>query len=199
MVLLRIRSGASSQEPHHGRVGTGMAGFRRYARHTGNSGCRPNGPEVLMETFLAGPEGARIDPNPRSRFSLCGTPDLTAMLPSGSKVCACAWRSSAHLRLKQLMALSWSRMDEVEEALRCLESLPARHRDDEETIGLTAGVYKRLWQKHGKNLSLEQSFKAYRRGFGNAVTRPTPIWVSMPLQRLSGSDERTKQGVLPVK
>ncbi|HJT75800.1 MAG TPA: tetratricopeptide repeat-containing protein [Gemmataceae bacterium] len=67
------------------------------------------------------------------------------------------------LRLRQLMGLHWSRNGELEEALRWLEPLHARFKDDEETAGITAGVYKRRWLRDRDNRAdLEKSHRAYR-------------------------------------
>jgi tetratricopeptide (TPR) repeat protein len=67
------------------------------------------------------------------------------------------------LRLRQLMGLHWSRKGELEEALRWLEPLATRFKDDEETAGITAGVYKRRWLLNRANRGdLERSHRAYR-------------------------------------
>ncbi len=67
------------------------------------------------------------------------------------------------LRLRQLIGLHWSRKGELDEALRWLEPLFARFRDDEETAGITAGVWKRRWLANRANRDdLERSHRAYR-------------------------------------
>jgi tetratricopeptide (TPR) repeat protein len=73
------------------------------------------------------------------------------------------------LRLRQLLALYWSRVGDVEEAVRCLETLHASAGDDEETTGILAGVYKRRWQVHREQLDwLEQAHRLYRHGWERA-------------------------------
>jgi tetratricopeptide (TPR) repeat protein len=49
------------------------------------------------------------------------------------------------LRLKQLQGLYWSRLGELDRARDWLEPVYQQYNNDDETIGITAGVYKRLW------------------------------------------------------
>ena len=69
------------------------------------------------------------------------------------------------LRLRQLMGLYWSRSGDFDEALRCLEPLNERWHDDEETVGLLAGVYKRRWLASREEEEwLSKAFRLYGRG-----------------------------------
>jgi len=73
------------------------------------------------------------------------------------------------LRLNQLMGLHASRSGDLEEALRRLEPLRARYKDDGETAGITAGVYKRLWLGDKGNTGwLNKSHGAYRQGWDSS-------------------------------
>jgi len=94
------------------------------------------------------------------------------------------------LRLRQLQGLYLSRTGRLSEALDWLEPLHRQYRDDEETAGITAGVYKRAWFKDPARLDwLESSHRAYRQAWGkskhsnsyvgiNAAT--TSLWLGRP-------------------
>jgi hypothetical protein len=70
------------------------------------------------------------------------------------------------LRLRQLLGLYWSRTGNLEKARECLEPLYDQYKDDDETAGITAGVYKRLWLKDRANWEwLERSQRIYRQGW----------------------------------
>jgi tetratricopeptide (TPR) repeat protein len=70
------------------------------------------------------------------------------------------------LRLRQLTGLYWSRTGDFDEAIRCLEPLYERWRDDEETVGLLAGVYKRRWRANREQEEwLAKAFRLYSRGW----------------------------------
>jgi tetratricopeptide (TPR) repeat protein len=94
------------------------------------------------------------------------------------------------LRLRQLLGLYWSRCGDLAQARRCLEPLFAQNPDDEETAGISAGVYKRLWlaARHNRKW-LAKSQRAYRQGWErskgsnaylgiNAAT--TALWLEQP-------------------
>jgi tetratricopeptide (TPR) repeat protein len=66
------------------------------------------------------------------------------------------------LRLGQLLGLYWSRTNQLEKATAWLAPLYARHREDDETAGITAGVYKRQWLADRSGATLERSHRAYR-------------------------------------
>lgn len=70
------------------------------------------------------------------------------------------------LRLRQLQGLFWSRTGNLDEALQCLEPLYEQYMDDDETAGITAGVYKRLWLRD-RNTSawMVKSHRAYLQGW----------------------------------
>jgi hypothetical protein len=72
----------------------------------------------------------------------------------------------ANLRLRQIQGLAWSRCGMLDEARVCLERLKVDFPDDEETTGILAGVYKRLWQRdvHQRQW-LARSHTAYREGW----------------------------------
>jgi len=70
------------------------------------------------------------------------------------------------VRLNQLMGLRWSRAGELERARAWLEPLYQKHRDDDETAGITAGVYKRLWlADRAARQWLARAHKAYLHGW----------------------------------
>jgi tetratricopeptide (TPR) repeat protein len=75
-------------------------------------------------------------------------------------------RFPGDLRLEQLYGLYLSRTQRLPEALAWLEPLYRQYRDDDETAGITAGVYKRAWFKDPtKRDWLESSHRAYRRAW----------------------------------
>jgi tetratricopeptide (TPR) repeat protein len=70
------------------------------------------------------------------------------------------------LRLRQLVGLSYSRQKDLEEARRWLEPLLERYRDEEETIGITAGLFKRLAETRGDDPAwLTRAHRAYLHGW----------------------------------
>ncbi len=96
------------------------------------------------------------------------------------------------LRLKQLVGLSYSRQRNLHEALKWLEPLIKLHRDDDETDGILAGVYKRLWDDTQDRRLLERAHSAYRQGWEREKTNSylginaaaTALWLDrMPLAR----------------
>jgi tetratricopeptide (TPR) repeat protein len=67
------------------------------------------------------------------------------------------------VRLHQLMGLYWGRAGQPQRGLQWLEPLYARFHDDDETAGITAGLYKRKWQADREHRdALEQSHRVYR-------------------------------------
>jgi tetratricopeptide (TPR) repeat protein len=70
------------------------------------------------------------------------------------------------LRLRQLKGLYYSRKGELEKAEKWMTPLYGQFRNDDETVGITAGVYKRLWQKDESNPKyLAMSHRAYNLGW----------------------------------
>ena len=70
------------------------------------------------------------------------------------------------LRLSQLMGLHWSRTGDLDRALEQLEPIYVRFRDDEETAGIMAGVYKRKWLLDKERQEwLDKSHQAYLYGW----------------------------------
>ena len=94
------------------------------------------------------------------------------------------------IRLRQLMGQYWSREGNADKALHWLEPLYARTDADDETVGMTAGVYKRRWQAdRSRRDDLEKSHRAYRDAWRrsgkknaylgiNAAT--TALWLGRP-------------------
>ena len=102
------------------------------------------------------------------------------------------------LRLQQLALLAVSRKGDLQAAFERVERLMARNRDDDETLGIAAGVYKRFWE-HDRAATqwLAASHKLYRTGWKqskeqntylgiNAAT--TALWLGQPIEsrRLAG-------------
>jgi len=70
------------------------------------------------------------------------------------------------LRLAQLCGLCYSRAGLLDEAVGLLEPLYKRYRTDEETAGIMAGVYKRMWRQDPATTAwLSKSRRAYKIGW----------------------------------
>jgi tetratricopeptide (TPR) repeat protein len=81
-------------------------------------------------------------------------------------------------RLNQMMGLLWSRSGDLEKALQLLEPLYAQGQDDEETAGITAGVYKRLWQRDKDDKWLKKASRTYRRGWEKSEKKNTYLGIN---------------------
>jgi tetratricopeptide (TPR) repeat protein len=96
------------------------------------------------------------------------------------------------LRLQQLAGLYWSRSGGLPEALRYLQPLYEQYRDDEETAGITAGVYKRLWRLDNNDREwLEKAYRIYRQSWERSLktnawlgvnASTTALWLGRPLE-----------------
>jgi len=96
------------------------------------------------------------------------------------------------LRLCQLRGLHFSRTGDLDRALEWLEPLYARFRDDDETTGIMAGVYKRKWLLNRQSLKwLEKSHQVYayrwkRSRNSNAYlglnVAATALWLDRPAE-----------------
>jgi tetratricopeptide (TPR) repeat protein len=83
------------------------------------------------------------------------------------------------LRLRQLMGLYWSRMENFERALEWLEPLYAHQQPDDETAGITAAVYKRKWLKNRSDTTfLEKSHRAYRQAWKDSKKKNTWLGIN---------------------
>jgi tetratricopeptide (TPR) repeat protein len=89
------------------------------------------------------------------------------------------------VRLRQLMGLHWSRKLEFEKALTWLEPLFDRSDADDETVGITAGVYKRMWEADRTNQhALEKSHRAYRDAWKNSGKKNTYLGINCAMTSL---------------
>jgi tetratricopeptide (TPR) repeat protein len=68
-------------------------------------------------------------------------------------------------RLRQLRGLWLSRAGRLEEALHVLRPLAAADPQDEETVGILAGVYKRCAAQGSGRPWLERAYRSYRQGW----------------------------------
>jgi hypothetical protein len=70
------------------------------------------------------------------------------------------------LRLQQLNVLAWKRRGNLETAAEKIGPLLARSKDDDETAGIVAGVYKQVYMDRGRDPEiLGKSFRAYLGGW----------------------------------
>jgi hypothetical protein len=63
------------------------------------------------------------------------------------------------------VGLSYSRQKDFDQARHWLEPLLERHRDDEETLGISAGLFKRLAETRDDRAWLTRAHRAYLRGW----------------------------------
>jgi hypothetical protein len=69
------------------------------------------------------------------------------------------------LRVQQLTVLAWKRRGDLKKAVEAAAPLLSRTRDDDETAGIIAGVYKQLYLDAGESDMLQKSHKAYLGGW----------------------------------
>ena len=87
-------------------------------------------------------------------------------------------------RFSQLKGLLLSRKGELHEALQVLEAEYSRQqndryaRPDDETVGILAGVYKRLWQETQKDSWLNKSHEIYYSGWRNSRNSNTYLGIN---------------------
>ena len=75
-------------------------------------------------------------------------------------------RFSDDLRLQQLNVLAWKRRCDLKKAVENAAPLLARSRDDDETAGIVAGVYKQVYLEGGRDAEmLLKSHRAYLGGW----------------------------------
>jgi hypothetical protein len=77
------------------------------------------------------------------------------------------------------MGLYWSRLGKLEQALEWLGPLYARHPNDDETAGITAGVHKRRWlADRSRSDDLQRSQRAYREAYKGSGKRSTYLGIN---------------------
>lgn len=83
------------------------------------------------------------------------------------------------LRLRQLMALQFKRRGEVEAAAQILERLERDVPDDDETMGMLAGLSKSIWLKNRADTKpLERAERLYRNGWKRSKNRNTYLGIN---------------------
>lgn len=103
------------------------------------------------------------------------------------RIAGCSWINRS-LRLQQLLVLILSRQGKLDQA-NCLgKSLIKNSPDDEESIGIVAGVYKRRWQLQDSEVELlHRANRLYRSGWRASKHRimylginaaATNVWLS---------------------
>jgi len=80
-------------------------------------------------------------------------------------------RSPSDLRLIQLQGLSMSRQNHLKQACQILSQLNKRFPNDDETMGILGGVYKRMWSESGNAQHLQRAGKLYEQGWRNSKQR----------------------------
>lgn len=83
------------------------------------------------------------------------------------------------LRLRQLMALQFKRRGEIEAAAQILERLERDVPDDDETMGMLAGLSKSIWLKNRTDAKpLERAERLYRNGWKRSKNRNTYLGIN---------------------
>jgi tetratricopeptide (TPR) repeat protein len=84
------------------------------------------------------------------------------------------------LRLRQLMGLYLSRTSQLDAALEWLQPLYDNNPEDDETIGILAGTFKRCWDANTDEVeSLRASHRLYRRGWELSRKRNTYLGINV--------------------
>ncbi len=96
------------------------------------------------------------------------------------------------LRLQQLFGLLLSRTGELKKAEADLRRLLKRFPNDDETIGILAGVIKKLWQG-GEQNKLSQWGKLYLKGWQQSKNRNTYLGINAATYSLWSGDKATSQ------
>jgi tetratricopeptide (TPR) repeat protein len=96
-------------------------------------------------------------------------------------------RFPGDLRLRQLTGLYWSREGQLTRALEWLDPLFAQNPNDDETAGITAGVWKKRWRADRSDVeSLRRSYRAYwdawkqsgrKSAYAGINTAATALWL----------------------
>ncbi|NVJ60446.1 MAG: tetratricopeptide repeat protein [Gammaproteobacteria bacterium] len=87
-------------------------------------------------------------------------------------------RSPDDLRLRQLFGLSMSRQSKLEKAMNTLQQLNKSFPNDDETMGILGGLFKRVWSNTGDNTYLNRSGKLYQQGWKNSRERNTYLGIN---------------------
>jgi hypothetical protein len=99
----------------------------------------------------------------------------------------------ADLRLNQLKGLLLSRTGELDKAENLLRRLLKQVPNDDETVGILAGVIKKLWQ-NGATEKLSQWGKLYIKGWKLSKQRNTYLGINAATYALwSGDDQTSRQ------
>jgi tetratricopeptide (TPR) repeat protein len=87
---------------------------------------------------------------------------------AGQVLHVCEGRYPDSLRILQLKVLYFSRQKKYDEAIALGEKVLRRNKEDEESLGILAGAYKRSWQQVGMNSLLERAHHLYTRGWNRS-------------------------------
>ena len=98
------------------------------------------------------------------------------------------------LRLKQLQGLYLSRTGKLNEAEILLRKLLKQFPSDDETIGILAGVVKKLWQDGNKD-KLSQWGRLYIKGWQQSKQRNTYLGINAATYSLWSGDQNASQTI----
>ena len=100
-------------------------------------------------------------------------------------------RNPLDLGLLQMKGLTLSRWGRLDEAFPVLKQLSERYPDDEETIGIFAGLAKRHWQATEEMRWLKESANAYRMGWEKSGATNAYLGINAASMALWSGDEST--------
>ncbi len=127
---------------------------------------RPGGEEELAARPLTPEELGALQRAPTAACILAERwIERRRLAAAGQLIDALAPLIDGELRFLQLAALLANRTGDHERTIALLQPKVTEGLQDEETVGILAGGYKRRWEAGGAKGDLQKSFELYRRGF----------------------------------
>jgi hypothetical protein len=147
------------------------------------------GPETIVDSLLGERSGELLETPALPAIVIERLLDSAAYSHARAVLTAALARFPDDLRLRQLTVLLPSRAGDLAGAIAALEELPAKARYDEESIGITAGVYKRMWRSEMQPEWLIRSHAKYLDGWRRSKqtnsylginAAATALWMGQP-------------------
>lgn len=127
---------------------------------------RPGGEAELASRPLTEPEIAALTRAPTAACILAEQwIERRRLEAAAGLVAALEPLLEGELRFLQLAALLANRTGDFERTIALLQPKVSEGLQDEETVGILAGGYKRRWDRKGGKGDLQKAFELYRRGF----------------------------------
>lgn len=127
---------------------------------------RPGGEAELAARSLTEAETAALLRAPTAACILCEQwIERRRLEAAGRLIAALEPLLEGELRFLQLAALLANRTGDFERTIALLQPKVGDGLQDDETVGILAGGYKRRWDAKGAKGDLQRAFELYRRGF----------------------------------